>query len=1000
MEIDYIAKTFQKSQQTKKYQNCNNNNKKTGVNSNAVDARGHPIANSNNVNNNNFLNCAAPKSVLAQNCHMIRQLQRNYPPYPCDIGVYHPQPAPQQSPSSHVMPSASSSHHQSLHKSSPNHHQAYHNQSALAMASLPPSLPNNVNASHFKPLQLELHSNTSSPFKSQRHPSILKNYKSCPVSPVHEEMDWCSMDASNDGISSMGGRNGGNEKYYSKRHSMYSDDAKIILDKIHADTEQMIAEITMKYGNLDDPAARMVERAKMGDAPMPSAAAATTNTHTNNPFHPKNLLRLQQEEEAGNFSSDSLEDCSLDLSAGDKCNTRSTRKSVCRKKHRKYDTSQPQSSFPKRSVSDYYIYDDYNDTPNPNRNVSLAEILNDDEEKARKEYAFINSQRHSSASFFLAPERRSQESLLSDDMSGCGGVSYCNSMESILSDESDCKSAPLEVLFGRTKRDFYRYPGNQYDPNRVDTNCSSKSYGSSPNNGTSSFDYYMEHQQSMIAGGYCNDAYNASNYGCYDSFVSSARNGARAAPPPPPPQFQNKPYASYSKPIPTSSTFPSISEHLSPRNEEFIPRLGNQSLVYTTTVNRSLSKEFANQRQQNNSNPLYSCSSDEEYFERKPVSSSPTCDESPPVDIPSAPLLPVTAMRKSCSFEIEMFHSRGKALQQKSAAKKYEQNLQKFEKDRNRGRGQSQFGGTLEYVPHKPPVANRRTGSVKTKRGLREKDRYHTVSQIKCSESRSEKRTSKLDDNLASDNESREKSIELYLAETSSVDDDNMDSLELYSKPNLYKENSVDSLDDLGPSKTSAAKKAAVAAANNAIAGSATDAREQSIVTEDFLSQAEYLKFRDIEKKIDVINKLVEMEEKKLEQERVTKELRMRPFKADAQKKGYVKSLTMNFDNLAKTLQYECDLNQKQFPHSDIKRNYSLPDVLEVAKYQFLSHDEFDGSIRDKVEQFLEGKISMAATEPNGANEGALPQQSPCDRVIRNCTNYLRRQYDLCVIIF
>lgn len=770
------------------------------------------------------------------------------------------------------------------------------------------------------------------------------------------------MDMGNDG--SVGDRNA-NDKYYSKRHSMYSDDAKLILDKIHSDTEQMIAEITMKYGNLDDPAASLPEHQHRPHHPaQPSKHddQAASNFLANNPFHPKNLRKLQQEEDAGTFSSDSLEDCSLDLSAGDKCQMRGNRKSICRKKHRKYDSNPTQNTFPKRSVSDYFIYDDYNNFNNPNRNVSLAEILNEDEDKTRKEHALINSQRHSSASFFLAPERRSQESLLSDDLSGCG-VSYCNSMESILSDESDCKSAPLEVLFGRTKRDFYRYPGNQYDPSRVDANCSSKSYGSSPNNGTSSFDYYMEHQQSLIAGGYSNDAYNTSNYGCYDGFVNNARNAGRcaAAVLQPPQQFQNKPFVSYAKPIPTSSTFPSISEHSSPKNEEFIPRLGNKNTQYTSQMNRSLSKEFANQRQQNNSNPLYACSSsDDDFFERKPVPSSPSATtrvESAPIDAS-----PPTVMRKSCSFEIEMFHNRGKALQQKSAAKKYEQNLEKFEKDRNRGRGASQFGDTLEmsYVPHKPPVANRRTGSVKAKRVSREKDRYHTVGQIKCSETRPERKPQKSEPKCNNDNS--DKSIELYFAENSSVDDDNMDSLELYSKPNLYKENSVDSLDGLGPSRHLASKRTAP---NN------TTIIADSMVTEDFLSQAEYLKFRDIEKKIDVINKLVEMEEKKLKQERVTKELRMRPFKANAQKKGYVKSLTMNFDNLAKTMQFESDLNQKQYSHNDIKRNYSLPDVLEVAKYQFLSHGQFDGSIRDKVEQFLEGKIWLASTEPKLANEGA-----------------------------
>lgn len=699
---------------------------------------------------------------------------------------------------------------------------------------------------------------------------------------------------------------------------MYSDDAKTILDKIHADTEQMIAEITMKYGDLNDFAA---------PARAPSVIMASSAFHSTNPFHPKNMSEAQQVDDAGNFSSDSLEDCSLDLSAG--INTRK-----CRKKHRKNDHGSQQNTCPKRSQSEYFIYDDYG--LNRNRNVSLSDILNDDDDKAKKNYAFINSQRHSSASFFLGPERRSQESLLSDELSGCG-VSYCNSMESILSDESECKSAPLEVLFERSKREFYRYAGN-CDTGRLDASCSSKSYGSSPNNGPSGgFDYYMEHRQTYA--GYTNDPYNTSSYGCYDSFVSNARNAGRCAPAPlpPPPQFQNKSHVSYSKPIPNSCTFPSISEHCSPRNEEIIPRLGPKNTQYTSQINRSLSKEFANQRQQNNSNPLYGLETDDnELFQRKSVKGK---------ESPSQPeVKPHNQIRKSCSFEIELFHNRGKALQQKSAANKYEQNLEKFEKDRNRGRMSSQLVGTLEmsYVPHKPPVANRRTSSVKSKRGLREKDRYHTVGQIKCSET-----NNKHSKPEGKSNDGKEKSIEVYIAETSSVDDDNMDSLELYSKPKLYKENSVDSLDDLGPTKQPALKKPPTILV-------ALTPQEKSMVTEDFLSQAEYLKFRDIEKKIDVINKLVEMEETKLEQERVAKELRMRPFRANAQEKGYVKSLTMNFDNLAKTIKYERDLGEKSCPMRNIKRNYSLPDVLEVAKYQFLYDGGFDSDIRTYVEKFLE----------------------------------------------
>lgn len=67
-----------------------------------------------------------------------------------------------------------------------------------------------------------------------------------------------------------------------------------------------------------------------------------------------------------------------------------------------------------------------------------------------------------SESFYLNPNysiQGSQESILSDENNldyndFCTGnaKSYCNSLESVLSNESDCKSAPLEVLFEDKKR--------------------------------------------------------------------------------------------------------------------------------------------------------------------------------------------------------------------------------------------------------------------------------------------------------------------------------------------------------------------------------------------------------------------------------------------------------------------------------------------------------------------------------------------------------------------
>lgn len=820
----------------------------------------------NNQNSNNYLNCAAPKSVLTHNCQLVRQIRSDYPPYPTDVGNYHVQQM---------------------------HHKA---------SSVQP--PNRLNPLEANVTDQRQHC-ANSKVKGPKHPSILKIYKSCPVSPVHEEIDWATVDQNRSPFENSTIPNGMDqfEQGPNKRHSMYSDDAKIILDMIHSDTEKMIAEITQKYGDLN----------------IDGHIQKPTNDGDNN-----------ENEEDGNFSSDSLEDCSLDLEWNGRCQTNPrVKKSVCMKKHRKNEALP--LGGPTRSVSEYFTYD--TNWPNPHRNVSLSDILNEDAEKRAQDYAFLNSHRHSSASFFLAPERKSQESLISDDMSGCG-VSYCNSMESILSDESECKSAPLEALFMKTKRDMRFY--NAYDSSnaRIDAQCTtSKSYGSSPNNGLSSgFDYYMGQNYSY---GFQGDEYNIDNYD-YDSLMNnnpSARTSNRCSPLPPPPEFQN---IIKSTMIPNSCTFPSLSTvcHSQNKNADFIPRFGSKNDQYTAQ-NKSLSKDFAVERQMNNSNPLYTCD-DDDFFQRKPVNVKPAIPAKPNklLQIPfnsnkavastsnEAPIAHCT-VKKSCSFEIEMFHNRGKALQ-KSAARKYEQNLQRFENDRMRNREtNAQFGGTMEmnYVPHKPPVANRRSASMKAKRSTRppKEPQSKMIPQEKLNQKcRNDNRD---DANTLHD----ERSIEIYIAEKGVCENENMDSLELYAKPNLYKENSIDSLDELSPKKRKS---------KSSIDAQIRCQSAQSMITDDFLSRDEYKKFRDIEKKIDVINKLVEFEEKKLKQEKVSKEIRMQPFACNSNEKGYVRSLTLNFDNLAKSIQYERELAQRLKDHGEIRRNHSLPDVLEVAKYR------------------------------------------------------------------
>lgn len=649
---------------------------------------------------------------------------------------------------------------------------------------------------------------------------------------------------------------------------MYSEDAKTILDMIHLDTEKMIAEITQKYGDIDeyDPIKNSKEKLLPKSSSAVDLKPKDVHDHKEHGF-------LSGEDDA-NFSSDSLEDCSLDLdlhTRNPNGRAKASTKSVCRKHNRRNESSGVGSTFPKRSVSDYFIYDQFQ--LNTNRNVSLSDILNEDDDD-NKENTFLNSQRHSSASFFLGPnaEKKSQESLLSDDISG-GNGSYFNSMESILSDDSECKSAPLEALFIRAPKPYLpRQTGNF-----IDTSSASKSYGSSPN-ASSGFDYFMQSQAT----------YDVSQYG-YENLLDN-RNVE-----------PNTPVTQACQMV-SSTSYPWITQSVTKASDEFIPRLNQSKNV---VVSKSLSKEFADHRHFNNTNPIYGTASSDSgttNSNAKPV--LPAKPHIKRVDIFADPT--VYIMKKSCSFDIDMFD--GRRMQR--STKKYEQNLEKFEKERKMS---GQFGGTLEmdYVPHKPPPANRRSTSMKNKRHSRDKERYHTVGQIPCSDRKSS--------SLSRTND-EEKSFEIYIAEKGATENDNqMDSLEFYAKPKVM-ENSVDSLDGLEPAASFAGAR-----------------HGDSIVSTDFLTQAEYLKFRDIEKKIDVINKLVEMEERKLEQERIMKENRLKPFQCDSKQKGYVKSLTMNFDNLAKISGRAEAMGNDDVGKgsgSRMKRNFSLPDVLEGAKFQ------------------------------------------------------------------
>ncbi|KAI8124958.1 WD repeat-containing protein 62 [Lucilia cuprina] len=698
-----------------------------------------------------FFNCAAPKSVLQQNCQAMRKVQQHYPPYPHHVGVHqiHPPPGvPFMGPTNSNKPSA--------------------NQKTFTSS----TLPANSQAARAK---------RNPNGNNRRTPSILKHYKSCPVSPVHEEVEW-SSDSKSIIITEP------------KRHSVYADDARTILDMIQADTEKMIAEITKKYGDLDDIGVDVYDHAS---GTRHSQIVASKSVPENLATQRSNLPMAQKRDLAftpeGATSPRGIKQPYVPLA-------------------------------PKHSFSEFYVYQEIYQCE---RKVSLSDILNDNPEQmaeARRleEARFLETQRHSSASFFLTSNNpfnvnRSQESLLTEEF--LDDASYCNSMES---------------------------------------------------------------------------------------------------------------------------------------------------------VSKSISSDFAQQRWQRNSNPMQSekeCYNDK-LFQKKVVKEKPPIPAKPE-NLKSTLTSTVEAvqklqvkepLKKSCSFEVDTSdircHSRTA-----SVVRKFERNLQKFEREKqaelqvqkkknNEARqmrpsvssGALATQSCLKKVSKFDNSPSRRATSMRQKERPKISVRFNTVSQIKYTPSskRNNANNSSLtttcplnDINLnvspplgsSLPNDYGEKTFEMFITENGNDEHDNMtmDSLKLYTKPTLQAV--VDEIKQERERDTKHKKNLA----------------NKEITQNPIHDTSTTNQCKNIAKQIDVIQKLIEMEERKLEQIRQATESRMRPFECDTKQRGYVKSLTMNFDMLAKGIEKDIENEQRRIladsSDSDlcayarhIKRNVSLPDVLESAK--------------------------------------------------------------------
>ncbi|KAH8403058.1 hypothetical protein KR222_003763, partial [Zaprionus bogoriensis] len=785
-----------------------------------------------------FFNCAAPKSKLQQNFQTMRQVQQHYPPYPHHVGVHqiHPPPGVPFGHSS-TAGSGSGSGSGSGYGSSSRPHTA---QTAPRLGAAKRNPAGN----------------------NRRTPSILKHYKSCPVSPVHEEVEW----------------SGEPERVLPvepKRHSVYADDARTILDMIHADTEKMIDEITRKYGDLDEPAVGHL-------AQLPASCSM-----------PANLRALD--------------------STGESTPT----------------------ATPPRGRTQYYVYREIYQCE---RKVSLSDILQPElfaaSQQRLDEARFLETQRHSSASFFLSssgqlPHEHSQESLLSD---GDGG-SYCNSLESVLSDESDCKSAPSldpPLDAQQQQRPLHAMQCHAGIRNFIIHGPVSKSYGNSPN-AYGSFDYYMRQQTAATA-----------TAATYDSFDVTGYN------------------LNPLKPLPSSKTYPRLAA--TPVNTmEHIPTMRSKNKQYNSGVNKSLSTDFAQQRQQRNSNPLAQphahsrAANGELLFVRKPLKPKPP--------IPAKPQNLVSTLTSSVEKKT--------ASRTASVVRQFEHNLLKFEREKQRAQQRpvaaamrsSVSSGALATHSCLKKVSRfdtsesgRRATSVRQKTRPKISVRFNTVSQIKYTPSAKRERANLNDDVQTPEPEDEEededeeaplvgslpsdyggeRSFEMYFAENGNAPEnmEHMQSLKLYTKPQLQAV-----VDEIQQERAKHKKNMAnVERCQLGGNGNGNSTSHQC---------------QNIAKKIDIIEKLIAMEERKVEQIRLATETRLRPFACNSKQKGYVKSLTMNFDMLARAqdqqslqsdAQSQSQSQSEQLPASDadlcayarhIRRNCSLPDVLESADFGY-----------------------------------------------------------------
>lgn len=887
--------------------------------------------------------------------------------------------------------------------------------------------------------------------------SIFKNYKSCPVSPVSEECKWADKVAQHEKNQNkerpkehgLDARKRNSLSFFVGLDSKIKDSRNIV-DTIKSDTEKMIAEITKKYGDLDD---------------------FEPNAQSDLDLQPTKEF---QERDDGNFSSDSLEDCSLSQDVS--CKNKLYSKKVC-KKHNKPNT------MPRRAVSDYEIHGIYDKPTVPvkmictsqksstlprNMPSNLDDIIDEDMQSDHNMYRcqsvltkrcitrsnesvlsdhsncssvsneiffrygnevafqqakftdsrynlndsqncsfenineidmkYLETHRHSSASFFLNQKKYmksscSQESVLSDeflDNENQMSRTNCNSLESVLSDDSECtKSAPLEMLFEGTRPILHKnHPiGVPNSQSCYEFDNTSKSYGSSPNNvpcltGYMYNNYLVEgpkaenreKAQAVVSRkpstnktfGFDIPAAELSGH----KTVTRSKSLYDSASKQPPPAkniayyFDGSNVQQYSK---------------EKKKVDEIPRLHTSD--YMANTSKSLQPTFLDK---------HKYKSEMEGCDPNAMVKSKSCSFEVVLEPASKPNPLKNLMEKRNSHvkkNLEKFEeqirkntqtkiNKNQLNKDKANVSKYNNATKSLERDSSQKNNNAKV--TMEFVPHKPPKPIKRTSSIKLnnrlKAGLEKSSLSSSItSQYKAKldglQNKNYISNRKLEDknsNVEDTHDNSEKTFDVFVKEkdvNENRSEMKMDSLEVFAMQRTEKmaHVSMDSLDVIDDSHDFAKDSLDYYAeqenikfsktikdqtnlkfAKNQLDKPAPSHSGQNVESKENIAPGseDFEKYKYIERKLEIINKLVEMEERKILQEKILREWRMKPLKANINDgKGVVKVLSRKFEKLANkqntvpnfaslTLE-EADTDTENSDNKEIKRNLSLPDILD-----------------------------------------------------------------------